>query len=64
MVMAVGRLLPIESPARYTSTTRNGALLPKVNHRAAQDIALMAETGSGLAVGQYTPPGSLKARGM
>ena len=42
MVMAVGRLLSMESPARYAPTTRDRALLLKVDNRATQDITRMA----------------------
>ena len=64
MVMAVGRLLPMESPVRYTLTTRDRAPLFKVDNRPTQDITRMAETCSSLTVGQHTPRGSHKARGM
>ena len=64
MVMAVGRLLSMESPARHTSTTRDRAPLLKVDNRATQDITRMAKTCSSLTIGQHTPRRSLKARGM
>lgn len=61
MITAVSRLFPLDSPARYTLTTRDLAQQCKVDHRAAEDIVLMAEACSGLTVGQHTPQRSLKA---
>ena len=62
MTVAVGRLLALDSPARYTAATRDPALCCEVDHWAAQEIAPMVEARRGLVVGQHTPPRSLKAR--
>ena len=53
--MAVGRLLPLNSPARQSLTTRDLAQHSEVDHWAAQDFSLMAEACSGLTVGLHTP---------
>lgn len=53
MITAVG--------PRQFFTARNLAHFSEVDHRSAQDIALMEEACSGCTAGQYTPPGLLDA---
>ena len=56
MITAVGRLFAMESPSRRFSTSFNFAPCFEVDHRAAHDIALMAEACGGRIVCQESPP--------
>lgn len=51
VITAMSRLLPIQSRARHTLATYDFAFYAEVDHRAAQHIALVAETCSGLTIG-------------
>ena len=55
MVIAVGGLLPMESPPGHLPTTLDLAPCSEVNSRAAHDLALMAIAYSGRTIGLQTP---------